>query len=281
MLVVHQAGDGVGGGLHHVVVDVGGAHVQSAAEDAREGQDVVDLVGEVRAARGGDGSAGGEGLVGHDLRHGVGAGKDDGVLGHGAHHVLRERTGGRDAHKDVGIPDGVGQRAGHVLSVGPGGNLLLHRVQALAALVDGAPAVADDDVADAHAAHQARDGDARRAGAAEDGLDAAQLAAGELARVDKRGAGHDGGSVLVVVEDGDVADLLEATLDLKAARRGDVLEVDAAKAAGQELHRADDLVHVVRADAQREGVHVGKGLEQGALALHDGHAGFRANVSKA
>ena len=51
--------------------------------------------------------------------------------------------------------------------------------------------------------------------------------------------------MLVVVEDGDVADLLEAPLDLKAARRGDVLEVDAAKAAGQELHRADDLVHVV------------------------------------
>ena len=113
---------------------------------------------------------------------------------------------GADAARTRPHPTASAERAGHVLSVGPGGNLPLHRVQALAALVDGALAVADDNVADAHAAHQARDGDARRAGAAEDGLDVAQLSAGELARVDERGAGHDGGSVLVVVEDGDVAD---------------------------------------------------------------------------
>lgn len=56
--------------------------------------------------------------------------------------------------------------------------------------------------------------------------------------------------VLVVMEDGNVAGLLEATLDLEAARRGDVLEVHAAKAAGEQLHGAHDLIHVVGADAQ-------------------------------
>ena len=41
---------------------------------------------------------------------------------------------------------------------------------------------------------------------------------------------HDhGGAVLVVVEYGDVELLAQAALDLEAARRGDVLEVDAAE----------------------------------------------------
>ncbi len=39
----------------------------------------------------------------------------------------------------------------------------------------------------------------------------------------------DRGAVLVVVEDGDVERLLQATLDLEAARGRDVLEIDAAE----------------------------------------------------
>ena len=52
-------------------------------------------------------------------------------------------------------------------------------------------------------------------------------------RVDQRGEHDDRGAVLVVVEDRDVERLLEALLDLEAARRGDVLEVDAAEGRGR------------------------------------------------
>ena len=76
-------------------------------------------------------------------------------------------------------------------------------------------------------------------------------------------------------------DFLESALDLEAARGADVLEVHAAEAAGEQLDGADDLVDFLGADAQREGVDVGEGLEQGALALHDGHAGLRADVAQA
>ena len=57
------------------------------------------------------------------------------------------------------------------------------------------------------------------------------------------GGEHDhGGAVLVVVEDRDVEQLLEALLDLEAGRRGDVLEVDAAEH-GRDAHdRLDDLL---------------------------------------
>ena len=50
--------------------------------------------------------------------------------------------------------------------------------------------------------------------------------------------------MLVVVEDRDVEQLLEPLLDLEAARRGDVLEVDAAEARREPDDGLDDLVDV-------------------------------------
>ena len=87
--------------------------------------------------------------------------------------------------------------------------------------------------------------------------------------------------MLVVVEDRDVALFLQLLLDFKAAGRGDVLQVHAAEGAGEQVDRVDDLVHVLALDAEGEGVHVAEGLEQHALALHDGHAGLGADVAQA
>ena len=87
--------------------------------------------------------------------------------------------------------------------------------------------------------------------------------------------------MLVVVEDGDVADLFEPALNLKAARRGDILQVHAAEGAGNQADGFYDLVHVLALDAQGEGVHVAKLLEQHALALHHGHGGLGADVAQA
>ena len=86
--------------------------------------------------------------------------------------------------------------------------------------------------------------------------------------------------MLVVVEDGDVAHLFEPLFDLKAARRGDVFEVDAAEAAGNEGDGLDDVVDLFGAHAQRECVHAAERLEQRAFALHDGHTGFGTDVSE-
>ena len=89
---------------------------------------------------------------------------------------------------------------------------------------------------------------------------------------------NNGGAVLVVVEDGNVALLLQLPLDLKAPGGGNILQIDAAEAAGHEIHRVDKLIYIVGLHAQREGVHAAEGLEQHALALHDGHAGLGADV---
>ena len=71
-------GDGLGGGHLHVLGDRGGAGVEGAAEDAGEGQHVVDLVREVAAA-GGDDRGEALGDLGPDLGVGVGHGEHDRV----------------------------------------------------------------------------------------------------------------------------------------------------------------------------------------------------------
>jgi hypothetical protein len=87
--------------------------------------------------------------------------------------------------------------------------------------------------------------------------------------------------VLVVVEDGDVEALLEAVLDLEAARRRDVLEVDAAEAGGHPDDGLDDLVGVGGVQADRDAVDAAELLEQHGLALHHRHRGRGPDVAEA
>ena len=102
-----------------------------------------------------------------------------------------------------------------------------------------------------------------------------------LQRVQERRQHDDGGAVLVVVEDGDVELLAQPPLDLEAARRGDVLEVDAAEARRDRLDGAHDLVDVLRGEAEREGVDAAELLEQHRLALHHGHRRLGPDVAEA
>jgi len=87
--------------------------------------------------------------------------------------------------------------------------------------------------------------------------------------------------VLVVVEHGDVEELAQPGLDLEAARRRDVLQVDAAVDGG---HGPDDLhehVGVLGVQADRPGVDATELLEQSRLALHHGQRGCRPDVAQA
>ena len=74
---------------------------------------------------------------------------------------------------------------------------------------------------------------------------------------------------------------LELRFDFEATRSGDVLEVDAAEAAGQKRNGADYFVDILRAQAKREGVDAGEFFEQRALAFHDGHACLGPDIAKA
>jgi len=62
---------------------------------------------------------------------------------------------------------------------------------------------------------------------------------------EQRGADHDGGAVLVVVEDRDLHALAQLALDVEAVGRLDVFEVDAAEGGLQRGDDVDQLVEVV------------------------------------
>ena len=70
-------------------------------------------------------------------------------------------------------------------------------------------------------------------------------------------------------------------LDLEAARRRDVLEVDPREHRRDRLDGADDLLGVGGVEADREGVDVGEPLEQRRLALHHRQRRERADVAQA
>ncbi len=100
-------------------------------------------------------------------------------------------------------------------------------------------------------------------------------------RVEERGQHDDRRTVLVVVEDRDVQLLAQPGLDLEAARRGDVLQVDAGEPGRDRLDHLDDLLGVLGVQAERPGVDAGEPLEQRGLALHHRQRGLRADVAEA
>ena len=108
-----QRGQRAGGRQLHLVVDGGGAHVQRAAEDEREAQDVVHLVGKVRAAGGHDGvrPRGQRHVVG-DLGIGIGQGEDHRIGRHAFDHFGRHAAAARKPEEDVRAHQGFGQGAG-------------------------------------------------------------------------------------------------------------------------------------------------------------------------
>ena len=148
-------------------------------------------------------------------------------------------------------------------------------------MAEDAALVAQGDVPEARRQQEPAHGQPRRPRAVDDHLHVLFFLAHHLQGVGEPRQGDHGGAVLVVVEDGDVAALLQLLLDLKAPGGGDVLQVDAPEGAGDELDGADDLVHVVALDAQGEGVHPAELLEEHAFALHHRHARLGADVPQA
>ncbi|CAB4731254.1 unannotated protein [freshwater metagenome] len=254
-------------------------HVEGAAEDAGEGQHVVDLVGEVGAA-GRDDASVSTSDVGVHLGRGVGEPEDDGLGRHPGDVLLRHGAAG-DTEVDVGSDEHVLQAAGAAGLVGRHlGQGALDRGEVAARRVQHALAVGDGEVGDAGLEQDLGDRDTRGAGARDDDPGRARVAAGQLERVGEGRQRHHRGAVLVVVEDGDVEQALEPILDLEAAWCRDVLEVDPTEAGCEPHDGLDDLLGVGRVEADRDGVDAAELLEQHGLALHHRHRGGRTDVAQ-
>ena len=207
-------------------------------------------------------------VLGRDLGVRIGQREDQRLGGHLAHHVRLEHTTGRQAQKDVGTFDDLGQGACRGL-LGESALVLVHQLGA--PFVDHAGQVGHEDVLarQAQLEQQVQAGQRSGARARGDQLDLLQVLAHDLQAIEQRRTHDDRRAVLVVVEHRDVHALAQLALDVEAVRRLDVLQVDAAEGRLQRRDDVDQLVQIVLfVDLDVEHVDAGELLEQDGLAFH-------------
>ena len=270
-----EVGDGIDGGKLHLLVDGGGVYVEGAAEDVGETDDVVDLVGIV-------GTACGHQHVGtslhsvfvRDLRHGVGEGEDDGILG-----LFREHVALGESHEHVGTVDSLFQRMDIRTA---GGEELLLFVEVGTTGRDDTLRVEHHNVlllgTDGHIEFGTTDGGST--GTVDHNLHFLDVLANDLHRVLQSSGGDDGRAVLVVVHHGDVETLLQTFLDIEALRGLDVLEVDAAEGGGDAFYGLTELLRILLGHLDVEHVDATVDLEQQAFTFHDGLAAHGTDVTQ-
>ena len=230
------------------------AHVERAPEDTGEGEHVVDLVGVVGAA-GADDCGDVLDLLRRDLRVRVGHREDDRALRHRADALDADRAGPGEADEDVGARERLVGGALEPSRVRLLGERELRRVESGAAVVERAVRGRSRRCR-AHAGRQqhprCRNAGGTRAG--EDDADVLDALADHAQRVQQRGEDDDRRPVLVVVEDGNVECLAQARSISKQRGAEMSSRLMPPKTGAIAVDGRDDLVRVVRVQADRPGI---------------------------
>ena len=112
-------------------------------------------------------------------------------------------------------------------------------------------------------------------------LDVMDVFLHKLQCIDQSCQRDNSGTMLIIMEDRDIAALFELLLDLEAARCTDVLKIYATKAACQQSDCIYDVIHILAAYAERNCVYSAECLEQHTLSFHNRHTSLRSDISKA
>ncbi len=274
----------LGNGAHrrdlHFLVDHRGAHVERSAEDEREAQHVVDLVGKVRPAGAHNRvRASCLGHIGHDFGIGIGQRQNQRRRRHLGQHFGLQRARCRQAEEHVRALDHLGERRRIRFAAELPAPLV---VDVVALVGNQAVLVRHPDIlvlgAQRHQHVEAGNGRGPCPGRAD--LYVLDLLALELEPIEHCGADDDRGAMLVVMEHWNRHALTQRFLDFKAIGRADVFEVDSAEGRPQRGHGIDEFLRVSFVDLQIEHVDAGELLEQDRLAFHDRLGGQRADIAQ-
>ena len=269
------------GGDFHLRGDGGRTSVQGTTEDVGEAQDVVDLVRVVGATGGHDRvRAHLQHFFGQDFRCGVGQRQDERLGRHFLHHLGLQHAARRQAQKHIGAVNHFRQSA-HIGFLHELDFVFVHQLGA--AFINHACQVGDPDVfvrhAQLHQHAQTRQGCGPRARG--DQLDLGDVFAHHFQAIQDGRTDHDGGAVLVVMEDRNLHALAQLALDIKTIGRFDVFEVDAAKGGLERGDDVDQFVRVFLVHLDVKHIDASELFEQHALAFHDRFGSQWTNVAQA
>ena len=183
-------------------------------------------------------------------------------------HLGLQYPARRKAQEHVGIADDIPERTG----LGFAGIARLVVVHFLLAPVpDHALDVRYPDVPHRQAKRnqKVKTGQRRGTGPGTDQLYLAYLLADDTQSIEQRCADDDGGAVLIVVKHRDAHALAQFSLNIKAFRRLDILEIDSAECRFQGRDDIDQLVGIALVDLDVEAIDAREFLEQHGLAFHD------------
>ena len=101
-----------------------------------------------------------------------------------------------------------------------------------------------------------------------------------LQGIDNTSENDDCSSMLVIMKYGDVQEFLQAFLNFKTARGGNVFQVNPSESRSDTHNRLNDLVRILCVQADRKGVDAAEFFEEDSFSLHDRHGSQRADIAK-
>ena len=175
----------------------------------------------------------------------------------------------------------LGQVPLDILGSHQAGDLTLGPIHAHGAVDPQGPMpVADDDVFVARHDQALGHAHARGPDAVDDNADIRKIFPHHLEGVVERGQDNDARGMEFMVQHRDPDGMAHPVLHREAFGRGDAFQADAAEGGGQHPHRFDDFIGILGFQGNRDGIHIGKGLEDDALGLQLGKHRGGADIAE-
>ena len=267
-------------GDFHLVVNARSADIEGASKDIGEAQDIVHLIRIVGAAGRNDRViANFLHVLRRNLWIGICHGKNDRLIRHRFHHILRDDVFGRQADKHIGADKRLRQVTGVSLD-GMGGFPLVHTV--FSATINDAAAVAHDDILilNAHALNQLDACDGRCARSVYHQFNVAVVPVCQVQGIDEPSRGDNGRSVLVVMKNRNLEFLFQALLDQETFGCLDIFEVDPAIIVADEFDAIDEFVDILGSDLDVDSVDVREAFEKNGFPFHHRFRRECADIAK-
>ena len=192
-----------------------------------------------------------------------------------------------DANESVAASESVLQRAAFVFTIGEPQQFFLVFVEIVTALVNCTFGVAHNHVCDwntnarilSNAAQKFCDRCSSCSRTVDHDSHRFRFSRCDFGTIEQSCQQHDGGSVLIVMENGD-AEILQRFFDDETARCRNVFEVNASKNRSDSANGFDDLLSVLRIEANWKRVDVGKLFHQQSFAFHHRNRPQRPDVAQ-